>query len=75
MIWLATEGDLALSNLDDKKYDEEHKLFLQKLHFIAHEINYDLDRMKNWVISAKKLRSFCFKSPLANLKFKLYKKA
>ena len=75
LIWLATEGELGLNNLDDKKEDEEHQLLLCKLKFISEQIGDDIESMKNWCFNAKKFRACFLRGPVARLQFKLYRKA
>ena len=75
MIWLASEGELGLNNLEDVKDDDEHQLLLNKLKFLPGNLRRDIESMKDWCFNAKSLRPCYLRSPVAKLQIKLYRKA
>ena len=57
LIWLSTEGELAMNDKYNERDDEEHQLFLEKLKFMAILAKGDRNSKQNWLFNAKELRS------------------
>ena len=68
ILWLATEGDLAIANFDHNNNDREYDLFMQKMKMMALAMDDERESTKNWCLNAKQLRSRYLKSPLLRLK-------